>query len=373
MKTAKKPTIGVAAIVKNEAYIVGDALLKCRQFFDEFFVLDTGSDDGTQDILKKHGVNWEQGSWADDFAKSRNQAIAHIKSDWVLMMDADEICTEQDAKELYKFLQNADKDAYWIRQCNSARGTFSRQASGAVPRLLRNGSGIKYARPLTESFVNSAGEMLKSVVAPFGVSHWGCLSELDKNPQLKALKIERNKRIMSHWLKENPADAVGWTMLAHTSLKEHDYESAYRSYDRGLQCSKNRREQLSLLEHICMCLEQLKYTDELFGACQMLQAIEAGNAVAHYYLCILAAAQGLKDPAIEGLRLLLKVPVPDRTPYGTLHHIFTRNRYLVLGKLLEEAGCTDEASAVYNQGAQSFGDAFKRELAHHRTEGVPVR
>ena len=117
---SEKPlSLAVVSITKNEAYIISDALLACQGLFDEVFVLDTGSTDGTQAILDAAGVPWAQGTWGDDFSKARNAAIAHAKSDWVLMLDADEIVTARTVGSIRNFLKTADKSAYWLLQCNS--------------------------------------------------------------------------------------------------------------------------------------------------------------------------------------------------------------------------------------------------------------
>ncbi|PYE13162.1 tetratricopeptide repeat-containing glycosyltransferase [Paraburkholderia silvatlantica] len=82
-------------IVKNEAPVIARCLASVKPWIDHWMIVDTGSSDGTQDIVRKcmEGVTGElhERVWRD-FAHNRNEALALAKphGDYILFIDADE-------------------------------------------------------------------------------------------------------------------------------------------------------------------------------------------------------------------------------------------------------------------------------------------
>ena len=96
------PTIGLNMIVKNESHIIRETLEKLTKqiAFSYWCISDTGSTDGTQDIIKtffkEKNIPGELVSheW-QDFAYNRTKALesAYGKTDYLLIFDADdELC-----------------------------------------------------------------------------------------------------------------------------------------------------------------------------------------------------------------------------------------------------------------------------------------
>src|SRR5271155_3397612 len=93
-------TIGLCMIVKNEANLIRRCLESALPLVDYILVLDTGSTDGTQqivcDFLDDHGV---PGAVIDepwrDFAYNRSFALERLREvpgiDYALMLDADDV------------------------------------------------------------------------------------------------------------------------------------------------------------------------------------------------------------------------------------------------------------------------------------------
>ena len=95
--STKTPTIGLSIIVKNEAKVIERMLKSVAPLLDYYCVIDTGSTDGTQDIIKKffeeRGIPGEviDHEWVN-FQDARNKALQSIKgkTDYGFWIDADE-------------------------------------------------------------------------------------------------------------------------------------------------------------------------------------------------------------------------------------------------------------------------------------------
>lgn len=81
--------ISVVIICNNEKEIIGTTLESLAGLSDDIVVYDSGSTDGTLEIVKRFPVRLYEGHW-DGFGKTKNKAIALAKYDWILSLDADE-------------------------------------------------------------------------------------------------------------------------------------------------------------------------------------------------------------------------------------------------------------------------------------------
>lgn len=89
-------TVCLNMIVKNEAHVIRRCLDSVRPYLDYWVIVDTGSTDGTQDVIRRNlgempGELHER-PWRD-FGTNRSEAIALArgKADYILVMDADHL------------------------------------------------------------------------------------------------------------------------------------------------------------------------------------------------------------------------------------------------------------------------------------------
>ena len=112
-----KPKMALCMIVKNESHIILECLNSMYKNIDYWIISDTGSTDGTQDIIKKFfeekGIPGElhQDEWKD-FGHNRTLALRHAdgKADYVWMIDADDIFSGT-----IEFPEVMDADGYVLR------------------------------------------------------------------------------------------------------------------------------------------------------------------------------------------------------------------------------------------------------------------
>lgn len=79
----------IVIVCKNEKGNIESVLQSVAGLSDDVVVYDTGSTDGTTDIIKKFSVRLEQGPW-DGFGKTKREAVTLARYNWVLSLDADE-------------------------------------------------------------------------------------------------------------------------------------------------------------------------------------------------------------------------------------------------------------------------------------------
>lgn len=92
----QQKSICLCMIVKNEAEVITRSLDSVRPFINHWVIVDTGSTDGTQGIIREYmrdieGTLYER-PW-HDFATNRSEALAlaRNKADYSLMIDADDV------------------------------------------------------------------------------------------------------------------------------------------------------------------------------------------------------------------------------------------------------------------------------------------
>lgn len=113
-----EPTICLNMIVKDEKDVIERCLASVLPIIDYWVIVDTGSSDGTQEIIRKfmekHNVKGElhERPWIN-FGHNRNEALelAKDKGDFVFFIDADEYMQyDPDFK-----LPPLDKDYYYVK------------------------------------------------------------------------------------------------------------------------------------------------------------------------------------------------------------------------------------------------------------------
>ncbi len=85
-------SVGLCVIARNEAAVIERCIASAALLVDHVLVVDTGSTDGTQDIVRGLGGMVVEEPWRD-FAYNRSHALAEhrkLSLDYVLMLDADD-------------------------------------------------------------------------------------------------------------------------------------------------------------------------------------------------------------------------------------------------------------------------------------------
>ncbi len=87
--------IDVMIITHNESLNLPHCLNALQGWVNKIFVIDSGSDDGTQDIARSHAAEVIDHDW-EGYARQKNWGLDNLpfESDWILLVDADEVITD---------------------------------------------------------------------------------------------------------------------------------------------------------------------------------------------------------------------------------------------------------------------------------------
>ena len=192
-KVAKKSTLSLCMIVKNEETTLINCLKSVRDVVDEMIVVDTGSTDKTKDIATVFGAKVFDFPWTGDFSAARNHSLAQAQGDWLLILDADEVISPLDHKRLLKTIDRGNKrpvafaiitrnyltksgTAGWIGN----DGSYPQEEKGigwfgsSKVRLFRRNNHILFENPvheLLETSLHKAGIPIEKCNVP--VHHYG--------------------------------------------------------------------------------------------------------------------------------------------------------------------------------------------------------
>lgn len=111
----KKPLISACYILRNGEDFLWYSIKSVWNYVDEFIFVDDGSTDATIKIIKsfpQDKITLVQGDYGQDKRKQRNEYLKRAKSEWVMVIDDDEVYASSPLEWLRKFIQSNDAVKY---------------------------------------------------------------------------------------------------------------------------------------------------------------------------------------------------------------------------------------------------------------------
>lgn len=108
--------VSVIVCTRNEAANLGACLAALRRF-DEVWVVDSASTDGTPAIAAAHGRPVMPFSWDGRYPKKKEWSLRNLplRHPWVLMIDADEVVTPELAEEIGRLMAHGPaRPGYYV-------------------------------------------------------------------------------------------------------------------------------------------------------------------------------------------------------------------------------------------------------------------
>ncbi|WP_231123349.1 glycosyltransferase family 2 protein [Mycobacterium asiaticum] len=218
-----RPAICLNMIVRNEAHVVRDVLDVAAPHLSSWVIVDTGSDDGTQDIIRNRmselGIPGElfERPWRN-FGHNRTEALALAqgRADYVWVMDAD------DTIEGTIDFTGLSADVYWLRCRDSETTTFWR------PHLFRDGLPVRYVGVVHEYVTDDASFRHDRLDGNYHVESRRLGA---RNSDLKR-KHASDRDLLLAEVERNPTDSRSVFYLAQSFFCLGDYANARKWYER---------------------------------------------------------------------------------------------------------------------------------------------
>jgi glycosyltransferase involved in cell wall biosynthesis len=205
-------------IVKNESKIIKRCLDSVKKYIDYWVIVDTGSTDGTQGIIKKHlkGIPGElHESEFVSFGHNRNESLklSKDKGQYILLMDAD-LELKVIVANFKQDLINENKDVYLLVESDGITKDGSYKGFNYRNRII-----IK--NKLNWMFRGSTHEVVDTIDAdksPNTAIYDGAWIHNRYDGGSKSEKFTRDIKLLTKDLKENPSDDRSMFYLGESYL-----------------------------------------------------------------------------------------------------------------------------------------------------------
>jgi len=220
LQKAHRPTVCLNMIVKNEKEVICRCLESAKPLIDYWVIVDTGSNDGTQEIIKNFMKDvpgeLHERPWVN-FSHNRNEALnlAKEKADYLLFIDAD------DKFEISPdfTMPHLDRDGYSIT-IQYSNLTYDRI------QLIKTSADWKWAGVLHEALISS-----KAITrGHLDEVHMVIIGGGDRSCDPK--KFEKDAQILEAALKEDPSCARNVFYLAQSYRDAEKPDLALKNYER---------------------------------------------------------------------------------------------------------------------------------------------
>lgn len=136
------PTVTALILTKNEEEMLPLCLERLK-WADEILVVDSGSDDDTQEIARKLGARVLLHDF-EGFSEQTNWGMDQSESDWVVQVDADELAARRLGESIRAVVEsNPAEDIFALKRDSCVFGHHMTATSWSgewIPRLFRRGA-----------------------------------------------------------------------------------------------------------------------------------------------------------------------------------------------------------------------------------------
>ncbi len=208
-------SIALCMIVRNEAEVIERCLASARGLVDHWVICDTGSDDGTPDLIRTalDGIPGElhDTPWVD-FGANRSELLRRAQgtADYLLLLDADHVIHQRAE------LPALELDAYSLRELGSL--------DYAVVRLVRADREWWYEGS-THEYIATDGEFTQGELDALILEHH---ADGGNRPE----KLLRDVGLLKREIADDPANSRAVFYLAQTYRDMGRRELAIRNYRR---------------------------------------------------------------------------------------------------------------------------------------------
>lgn len=216
-------------IVKNEEDFIERCLNSVQHLVNEIIIVDTGSDDQTNQICSKFNASIYSFKWNNHFGEARNFGLSKATGDWILWLDADEELAPDDHQIILNTIEKTKASILLFPVINFYGDTFPVQQDQAFlhyqPRLFRNHLGIQFINRIHETpeLPNSLNSKQQIEAIQNGIYHYGYIKDVIEKKEkakrnLQILLAEYQKKEHSPWIEYH---------LASEFYRNKDFTTAF--------------------------------------------------------------------------------------------------------------------------------------------------
>ncbi len=331
-------TICLNMIVKDEKEAIESCLSSIKNLIDYWVIVDTGSTDGTQDIIRAYlkdipGELHER-PWVD-FGHNRNEALALAKGkgSYLLFIDADETLNLHP----HFIKPSLDKDCYYA---------FVQTQTNIGQRILLINNEIEW---------QWKGVLHESIVRPYVrslevLTNLTILATSDEGARAKdPKKHHKDAELLEQALQKEPMNSRYVFYLAQSYVNAHEYALALKNYEKRSTMGETGYEVFWSLYSIGMLQQQLGMDLEMvLKSFQKAHEYRKDRAEPIYRLAKIHHQLKNDTLAYNLLKTALAFPLPLDTGYIE-HWIYDFGLLLVLADCAQALGKYQEAEAAYQQ------------------------
>lgn len=128
--------ISLVVITYNEERNIQRCLSSCQGLVDEMLVVDSFSEDDTQNLARSLGARVLEHAFTGHI-EQKNWAKAQAQNDWVLSLDADEALSDELRESILKIKQQPAADGYYLQRLTNYCGAWIRHGNWYPDLKLR--------------------------------------------------------------------------------------------------------------------------------------------------------------------------------------------------------------------------------------------
>lgn len=264
-------------IVKNESKIIKNCLNSVVDYLDYWVICDTGSTDGTQNIIKsffkKRGIPGElhENKWVN-FGYNRTLYLKYAKnkSEFLIILDADEILVVKNKN----FKSNLKKSniQYQIK--------YTGNIDYRYPILISGNVEWKYVG-VTHEYLTSDEKFKIENFNDIMITHFG--NGFNRND-----KFTRDIKLLEQGIKDEPKNSRYYYYLAQSYKDIENYKNAIKYYKKRVELGGWN--------------EEVYYSLYMIGLCKQLYGYDFEKEILYDYL----KAHNYKKNRLEALYEIVK-------------------------------------------------------------------
>lgn len=342
--------LSVCIITKNEKENLERCLRQLCGYGFEIVVVDTGSADGTVQMVKQYTDSIYEFVWCGDFAKAKNFAVSKAKNNMVLVIDSDEYMRSLDLKKLKQQIAGNPKAVGRIERVNQIKQDHEIRENREYINRLFDRRYYHYEGKIHEQLTAKDGSEYTVYYTSIIIDHSGYLL----TDQERIIKAQRNICLLKEVLEEDGPDPYILYQLGKSYYLINEYQQASEFFSKALSFDLNPELEfvIDMVECYGYALLNSKKVDQALGLEGVYEQF-GGSADFQFLMGLIYMNNELFDRAIEEF---LKA---SRQKESRMKGVNSYLAFYNAGVIYECTGNTEKALELY-QKCKEYEPAKKR-------------